>query len=55
MRISQTVGGDVPCDDAPGSDDRAVSDRHPGADDHATAEPAVLTDGDRVGGLHGTA
>lgn len=51
----ETVGGDVPCDNATGSDDRAVADGHTGTDDHATTEPAVLADGDRVSGLHGTA
>lgn len=52
---SKAGGGDVPCDDTPSGDDRAVTDGHPGADDHATTEPAVLADGDRVSRLHRSA
>ena len=51
----EAVGGDVPRDDTPGGDDRAVTDGHTGADDHATTEPAVLADGDRVSHLHRSA
>ena len=52
---SKAGGGDVPCDDTPSGDDRAVTDGHPGADDHTTTEPAVLADGDRVSRLHRSA
>ena len=52
---SEAVRGDVPRDDAPGGDDRAVTDGHTGADNHATSEPAVLTNGDRVSRLHRSA
>ena len=52
---SKAVGGDVPCDYAPGGDDRAVTDGHTRADDHTTTEPTVLADGDRVSRLHRSA
>ena len=52
---SKTVRGDVPRDNTPSGDDRAVADGHTRTDDHATTEPAVLTDGDRVSRLHRSA
>ena len=36
-------------DDGAGANDAVIADRHAGADDHAAAEPDVVTDGDRLG------
>ena len=40
------IGGNVACDDGPGADNRAVADPDARADDHPSAQPAVVADGD---------
>lgn len=40
----KAVRGNIPCDHAAGAHDTIVPDRHPGADRHRSAEPAVISD-----------
>ncbi len=40
----KAVCGNIPCDHAAGADDTIVPNRHPGADRHRSAEPAVISD-----------
>jgi hypothetical protein len=47
----KNIGGDAAGDDAAGTDDRAVADRHGGTDNRAAADPDVAADLDGLAEL----